>query len=81
MDQILNIQDLRTILAEEIMKIRREETTPGNVNAIVNATGKILSSVKMEMEYAKMLGKTPRIDFIKVKELSKADRGEVRALK
>jgi len=62
----MDINSLRTILAEEIGKLRDGETTPANVNAITNATGKILSTVKLEMEYHKLLGKTPDIDFIKV---------------
>jgi len=62
----MDIQDVRTILAEEIIKLRNEETTPAYVNAITNATGKILSTVKMEIEYAKLIGQTPKIDFIKI---------------
>lgn len=57
------------------------------VNAIVNATGKILATVKMEIEYNKLIGKTPNIDFINSpaqldgpKETNgKAQRREVRA--
>jgi len=48
------------------------KTTPANVNAITNATGKILSTVKLEMEYAKLLGKVPNIEFIKQIEEPKA---------
>lgn len=55
---------MRTILAEEIQKLREGLTTAANVNAIVNASGKILSSVKMEIEYDRLTGKTPHIDFI-----------------
>ena len=64
----MDINSLRTILAEEIIKLRNEETTPANVNAITNATGKILSTVKLEMEYNKLLGRTPSIDFIELKD-------------
>ena len=58
------LNDLRQILSEEIDKIREGKTSAANVNAITNATGKILSSVKLEMEYVKLLGKVPRLDFI-----------------
>ena len=64
MQGIKTINDLRTILAEEIGKIRTGETTAANVNAIVNATGKILTTVKMEIEYNKLMGKAPTIDFL-----------------
>jgi len=61
---IKTVNDLRCILAEEIEKIRNGNTTAANVNAIVNATGKILTTVKMEIEYNKLIGKTPIIPFI-----------------
>lgn len=64
MQSIKTVNDLRVILAEEIEKIRSGQTTAANVNAIVNATGKILTTVKMEIEYNKLIGKTPNIDFI-----------------
>jgi hypothetical protein len=61
---IKTVNDLRSILAEEIDKVRKGETTAANCNAITNATGKILSTVKLEMEYGKIHGITPIIDFI-----------------
>ena len=62
-DQIRTVNDLRAILADEIKKIRTGETTAQNVNAVVNASGKILGTIKLEIEYSKLLGKTPLIDF------------------
>ena len=61
-----NINDLREILSEEIDKLRAGKTTPANINAITNATGKIFSSVKLEMEYAKILGEKPDIKYLGV---------------
>ena len=66
-EKIMDINSLRVILAEEINSLRKGQSTAANVNAIVNATGKILSTVKLEMEYSKIIGKTPDIDFIKIK--------------
>ena len=34
------------------------------VNAVTNASGKILSSVKLEMEYYKMIGQKPELSAI-----------------
>lgn len=65
----LDINGVRSILAEEIQRLRDEQTTAAALNAIVNATGKILTTVKLEMEYAKLMGVTPAIDFIKVTPL------------
>jgi len=64
MDAIKTIDDIRTVLVDEINKIRSGSTTAANVNAVTNATGKILSTVKLELEYNKLLGKTPHIPFI-----------------
>ena len=70
-EKIMDINSLRVILAEEINSLRKGQSTAANVNAIVNATGKILSTVKLEMEYSKINGKTPDIDFIKIKTAQK----------
>lgn len=67
----VNIDDIRRILGEEIEKLRNGDTTAANVNAVTNATGKILSTIKLEMEYCKLVGKTPTIDFIKIEESTK----------
>lgn len=60
----LNLNDLRAILSDEIVKIRAGESTPATVNAVTNASGKILSTVKLEMEYFKLIGKTPNIPML-----------------
>jgi hypothetical protein len=64
MDNLKTVDDLRLILAEEIQKIRTGTTTAANVNAVTNAAGKILSTIKLEIEYNKLLGRTPNIPFI-----------------
>ena len=69
--QTKSLNDLRTILSEEIDKVRTGTTSAANVNAVTNATGKILSSIKLEMEYYKLLGKVPDIDFLKQLEPKK----------
>lgn len=63
----MNVNNLREMLAEEIQKLREGKTTPASINALTNASGKILQSVKLEMEYAKVLGELPKIKFIKMK--------------
>lgn len=63
-EKTLNVTELRNILSEEIQQLRSKKTSPAHVNAVCNATGKILQTVKLEMMYYKMLGKSPRIDFL-----------------
>lgn len=62
--ELNTINDMRSILADEIKRLRKGESTAANVNAVVNASGKILTTIKMEIEYNKLLGKTPNIAFI-----------------
>lgn len=60
----LTMDEIRTLMSEEIYKIREQTTTAANVNAISNAVGKILNTVKLEMEYYRLIGKTPNIPLL-----------------
>ena len=62
--EVKTMDDLRMILSEQINRLKQGNTTAANVNAITNATGKILSTIKLEMEYAKLTGRKPIIPFI-----------------
>ena len=62
---INNVEELRSFLAGELERVSGGETTPAAANASANLAGKILSSVKMELEYNKMVGATPQIGFLK----------------
>jgi len=62
---INNVEELRSFLADELERVSGGETTPAAANASANLAGKILSSVKMELEYNKMVGATPQIGFLK----------------
>ncbi len=75
---------LRTILFDEIDKLREGKTTPQNVNAISNSTGKILSSIRVEMDYCKMVNRTPAIAAILPAAQDQKDdvsRGDTHALR
>lgn len=60
----MNIADIRQALSEGIRSLRDGKATPASINALSNATGKILSSVRLEMEYHKLIGTTPDIDVM-----------------
>ena len=78
-ESIMNLSELRIFLAEELKRTAAKETTPAAANASANLAGKILSSVKLELEYNKMVGTTPNIPYIKLlpksgqKKLTKSD--------
>jgi hypothetical protein len=60
----LSLDEMRAILSDEIHRIRAGETTPANVNAVNNAVGQILRSVKLQMDYYRQTGKTPDIALL-----------------
>lgn len=64
MPEQLNMEELRGVLVEEIHKIRDGNATAANVQAITNAVGKILSTIKLEMEYCRLVGRTPNIPLL-----------------
>lgn len=57
--QSYTLNELRGILSGEIEKLRTDKGTAATANAISNACGKILSSVKLELEAYKMMGRKP----------------------
>ena len=77
---ITTINDLRDFIASELKKVSEGSTTPANANAVANLAGKMLSSVKLELEYNKICGSTPNIAFInKIDKIAKLeDKMEVK---
>ena len=65
------MQEIREVLSNVVKDLQEDNITAGKGNAIVNATGKILSSVKLEMEYWKTRGKERINNFIEIEETSK----------
>lgn len=59
-----NLEELRDFLANELQRVSSGDITPAAANASANLTGKILSSVKLELEYNKMTGHKPDINFL-----------------
>lgn len=53
----MTLPELQEVLSEQIRKIEAGDTTPAKVNAISNATGKILASVRLQMDYHRLSGK------------------------
>lgn len=50
---INNAEDLKKVLADEIDKLREGKTTPKEANAVTQLAGKLISLVKLEIEYNK----------------------------
>ena len=56
--------DLRTVLCETIAAVRNKTMPPDAADAISNASGKIIASLRVELEYRKMRGEVPVLPFI-----------------
>ena len=55
MEEIKTSAELRRILGQQIIKLQNGDITPAYANSIANAAQKMISEVKIEMEYAKMV--------------------------
>lgn len=62
---VFSLDQLQIVLSDSIRDLRASESSAASVNAISNATGKILSSVKLQMEYYRLIGKTPDIPLLR----------------
>jgi hypothetical protein len=60
----LSIHEIQVILADEIARLRAGETTAAKATAVANMTGKIMSSVRLELEYARLSGKAPKVAML-----------------
>lgn len=59
-----NLGQLRERLIKSIEDLDNDLITPSKANAGANLIGKFLKSLDVEMHYAEMHGKTPKIDYI-----------------
>lgn len=59
-----NVIQLREQLCEVFEELRNDIIEPANAKELVNAAGKIINSVKLELEYALMRKETPVIEFL-----------------
>ncbi len=55
--EIADMNDVRSVLVSQIKKLDAKESTPAVANAIFNGIGKILSTVKLEVEYSRYVKK------------------------
>jgi hypothetical protein len=60
----LNIESLRNLLIETVNRLRAGDTPPATAEAISNASGKVIASIRVQLEYARMRNEVPRIAFM-----------------
>ena len=59
-----NLLDLRNQLVTVFDKLRDGEIELAQAKEINNAAGKIISTVRCQLEYSKLRNEKPKIDFI-----------------
>ena len=60
----LNINEWRRMVSDMALKLRSGETSPVVANSFANLMGKVTQSYKLQLDYARALGKTPDIDAL-----------------
>ena len=61
---IKNIHDVRDELIEAVDSVKKDPRRVAQVHEISNACGKIINSVKLELEYAALKKEKPSIKFL-----------------
>lgn len=51
-----SIDQLRGVLSEAIDDLRNDRSSPSTVNAISNAVGKMLNTLRLQIDYQEMTG-------------------------
>lgn len=59
-----NITELRTSLADNYTKMKAGKMTLGVGKELANTAGKIINSVKVELEYNSLLDRKNKISFL-----------------
>jgi hypothetical protein len=67
-----NIEKVRSMLAEQTQAMIEGHQTPAVLDSLVNAAGKMVATVKVQLEYAKLVGATAEIDFMSGEWLKKS---------
>ena len=60
----MNIEKMRTILSEQLVQLRSGKKDVKVANAMCNTAGKIIGCIRLELEYAKLIGATPTMKFL-----------------
>lgn len=60
----LSVDEIRVILSQAIDDLREDRSSAANVNAITNAAGKILNTLKLQIEYQRLTGRQQPISML-----------------
>jgi hypothetical protein len=60
----MNVIDMRDLLTSRLEMLKSGEVDAKTANAMVNVAARVMGTVKLEMDYARMHGKLVKIDFM-----------------
>lgn len=60
----MNVIELRDLLTERLTMLKSGEVDAKTANAMTNVAARVMGTVKLEMDYARMHGKIAKIDFM-----------------
>lgn len=66
--RLRTLRDLTDRLLAEVDDLVAGKTNPARLNAVTNATGKFISAIRIQLEYAKARGFKPQITSIGMTE-------------
>lgn len=62
--EISNMKSLREVLSEQLKKSIEGEISPAVLNSQSNIAGKIISTIKTEIEYKRLMGNVQEMGFL-----------------
>lgn len=65
MPRITNINELRNDLLDQYDMLKRDPKRLNQCAELANTAGKVIASVKLELEFAAIRGETPECEFLK----------------
>ena len=66
----MNIEDLRTDLVDVFQRLKEKRISAKDAKELVNCSGKIILSARVELDYHKFLGDKNKIDFLETNPTS-----------
>ena len=64
LDAQMSIDEIREVLTRTVRQLDVGDSTPASANAISNAVGKMLGTAKLQMEYARFMGRKSTIALL-----------------
>jgi hypothetical protein len=72
-----NLAELRNDLLDAYLWVKEDPRRANQVKEMVNAAGKVIGTLKVELEYNMLRGEMPEIPFISTEKRKPMGRGSV----